>query len=129
MNTKDGKRDSAAVAFLRPALERPNLMTNAQVTKVEMEGNRATGVTYTTRSQPPAKLLSGGTISSPHILLSGIGDPGCPTISKSSTLTGVGPARQFTGACHLRGRRTSADQPCGDTTARPAFMRSDPRLR
>ncbi|MEM9708475.1 MAG: GMC family oxidoreductase N-terminal domain-containing protein [Pseudomonadota bacterium] len=84
MNTKDGKRHSSAVAFLRPALERPNLslLTNAQVAKVELEGTRATGVTYIqageTRSVKATRevILSGGTIASPHILmLSGIGDP------------------------------------------------------
>lgn len=84
MNTKDGQRHSSAVAFLRPALERPNLslLTNAQVQNVELDGDRATGVTYTqageTRTVTAARevILSGGTISSPHILMvSGIGDP------------------------------------------------------
>ena len=48
MNTKDGKRHSSAVAFLRPALERSNLslLTNARVKNVDLDGKRATGVTY-----------------------------------------------------------------------------------
>jgi choline dehydrogenase len=84
MNTKDGQRHSSAVAFLRPALERSNLslLTNSQVAKVEMDGKKATGITYVqsgeTRTVKAKRevILAGGTISSPHILmLSGIGDP------------------------------------------------------
>lgn len=82
LNTKDGKRHSTAVAFLRPALERKNLtlITNARVHRVEIEGNRATGVTYmqadTLHTVKAAKevLVCGGAIESPRILLlSGIG--------------------------------------------------------
>jgi len=84
MNTKNGERHSGAVAFLRPALERSNLslLTNAQVTAVELDGGKATGVSYIqdgetrTVTANSEVVLSGGTISSPHILmLSGIGDP------------------------------------------------------
>ncbi len=83
MNTKDGKRHSSAVAFLRPALERPNLslLTNARVAKVNMDGKTATGVTYVQEDEERVVtatrevILSGGTIESPKILmLSGIGE-------------------------------------------------------
>jgi len=83
MNTKDGKRHSSAVAFLRPALERPNLslLTNARVKNVELDGKRVTGVTYVqegeTRTVTATRevILSGGTIESPKMLmLSGIGE-------------------------------------------------------
>ena len=83
MNTKDGKRHSSAVAFLRPALERPNLslLTNARVAKVNMDGKTATGVTYMQEGEERVVtatrevILSGGTIESPKILmLSGIGE-------------------------------------------------------
>ena len=83
MNTKDGKRHSSAVAFLRPALERPNLslLTNARVAKVNMDGKTATGVTYVQEGEERVVtatrevILSGGTIESPKILmLSGIGE-------------------------------------------------------
>ncbi|MEM9341584.1 MAG: GMC family oxidoreductase N-terminal domain-containing protein [Pseudomonadota bacterium] len=83
MNTKDGKRHSSAVAFLRPALERPNLslLTNARVAKVNLDGKTATGVTYVQEGEERVVtatqevILSGGTIESPKILmLSGIGE-------------------------------------------------------
>lgn len=83
MNTKDGKRHSSAVAFLRPALERSNLslLTNARVKKVNIDGKTATGVTYLQEGEDRTVtanrevILSGGTIESPKMLmLSGIGD-------------------------------------------------------
>lgn len=82
LNTKDGKRASTAVAFLRPALERPNLslITNARVHKVNLDGKKCTGVTYEqagkqhTVKANKETLLSGGAIESPRVLmLSGIG--------------------------------------------------------
>ena len=41
-------RDSAATAFLHPALQRPNLtlLTKAQVTEITFQGQRASGVRY-----------------------------------------------------------------------------------
>lgn len=83
LTTKDGARASTAVAFLRPALERPNLtlITNARVAKVNFDGKRAIGVDYVqsgeTKSIKSNKevILSGGTLESPKILmLSGVGD-------------------------------------------------------
>ncbi|MCU1681587.1 MAG: alkJ [Amycolatopsis sp.] len=79
---KKGARWSTADAYLRPALSRPNLTvrTNAQATRVVLEGNRAVGVSYlqngveqTARAESEV-LLSGGAINSPQLLLlSGIG--------------------------------------------------------
>src|SRR5262245_32176428 len=45
---KDGMRWSTASAFLRPALERPNLevVTNALVTRIRFSGRRAIGIEY-----------------------------------------------------------------------------------
>jgi choline dehydrogenase len=83
MNTKNGLRHSGAVAFLRPALERPNLslLTNAQVKNLTMEGTSVTGVTFVqageehTVTSTREVILSGGTIESPRILMmSGIGE-------------------------------------------------------
>ncbi len=77
-----GKRDSAARAFLRPAVRRGNveLRTKVHVTRVVMEGNRATGVEYshlgrTVRVHAAKEVvLSGGVFNSPQLLmLSGIG--------------------------------------------------------
>jgi len=77
-----GVRCSTALAFLQPALARPNLTveTNAHVTRVEVENGRAVGVSYRRNGQAQLAragrevILSGGAIGSPHmLLLSGIG--------------------------------------------------------
>jgi len=81
MTIRDGRRNSAARAFLRPALKRRNvaLRTNAQVTRVLLEGRRAVGVEYrwkgrTLRAMAGEVILAGGAINSPQLLmLSGIG--------------------------------------------------------
>ena len=48
VNQRGGRRESAATAFLGPALSRPNLVveTGATVTQVLFEGTRARGVAY-----------------------------------------------------------------------------------
>jgi 4-pyridoxate dehydrogenase len=81
---RDGRRCSAAIAYLRPAMERPNLTveTGALVSRILIEGHRAVGVEYrsggntiTVRAHREV-LLAGGVINSPQVLmLSGIGDP------------------------------------------------------
>ncbi len=80
---KGGRRWSAADAFLRPAMKRPNVqvVTHAQVLRLELEGTKVVGVRY--RDKRGAEhvahadrevLLSAGAINSPQILmLSGIG--------------------------------------------------------
>jgi choline dehydrogenase len=77
-----GRRCSAADAYLRPAMTRPNLevQTDALVTKVVVEGGRAAGVRYLLRGNEETAyaqgevILSAGAIGSPHLLmLSGIG--------------------------------------------------------
>jgi 4-pyridoxate dehydrogenase len=81
---RDGHRCSAAVAYLRPALTRPNVKveTNALATKILFEGHRAVGVEYLKGNELCAAraerevILAGGVINSPQLLmLSGIGDP------------------------------------------------------
>jgi len=84
MTIRGGRRNSAARAFLRPALKRPNvaLRTGAQVTRVLFEGRRAVGVEYrwkgqTLRAMAGEVILAGGAINSPQLLmLSGIGAGG-----------------------------------------------------
>ena len=80
--TRKGRRCSAAVAHLRPALRRSNvtLCTGALVRRVEFSGNRAVGVTISHRGETfmaeaeHEVILSGGAINSPQLLmLSGIG--------------------------------------------------------
>ena len=79
---KNGRRCSAAIAHLKPALARGNitLITRAQVLKLDIKGNSVSGVTFQhkgkIRSVKANKevILSGGAINSPHLLmLSGIG--------------------------------------------------------
>ena len=81
---RDGRRWSAADAFLRPALKRPNLRveTGAHATRVLFSGNKAIGVEYIQggirriANAGREVILAGGVINSPHLLmLSGIGDP------------------------------------------------------
>ena len=84
---KDGRRCSTATAFLRPAMERPNLTieTHAMVTRLLFEGARVVGVAYTQNGEAKEVnadnevILSGGAINSPQLLL----------------LSGVGPAAQL----------------------------------
>ena len=78
----NGRRVSQATAFLRPALNRPNLtvITDAPVARVTIEGGRATGVELATQGGRKIAarrevVLSAGAIGSPQILmLSGVGD-------------------------------------------------------
>ena len=84
LTTKNGRRCSAAAAYLKPIRGRENLriITNAQVTKVNTKDKRAVSVSYTdkggTLQTVTARreiVLSGGAINSPQLLmLSGIGD-------------------------------------------------------
>jgi len=79
---RNGERCSAAKAYLAPALGRPNLevITGARVTRILLDGRRASGVEYlrggsrhtiTVRGEV---LLSAGALQSPQILMtSGIG--------------------------------------------------------
>ncbi|GGN61300.1 GMC oxidoreductase [Novosphingobium indicum] len=79
-----GRRQSAAVAFLRPAMKRPNLtvITGATTDRVVFAGKRASGVEFLkdgARQQIDARrevLICAGAIGSPAILeRSGVGDP------------------------------------------------------
>ena len=96
---KDGRRWSAADAYLHPADGRPNLtvQTDALATSVVVEGGRAVGVRYLHRGAEHVAraeaevILSGGAVNSPQLLM----------------LSGIGPAD------HLRehGIRVVADSP------------------
>jgi 4-pyridoxate dehydrogenase len=99
---RDGRRCSAAVAYLRPPLARPNLgvKVKALATRILFESHRAVGVEYrkggerhTARAEREV-ILAGGVINSPQLLmLSGIGDPEtlrAQEIPVTAPLTGVG---------------------------------------
>ena len=82
MTVKDGVRWSTANAYLKPALERPNLevITGALGQRILLEAKRASGVEFIrdgnkqTLSAKREVILSAGPIASPHLLqLSGIG--------------------------------------------------------
>jgi choline dehydrogenase len=83
VNQRGGVRWSTAMAFLRPAMSRPNLtvLTGAETGQLEVTGTRVTGVRY--RHKGTDKLarasaeviLAAGAINSPKLLEhSGIGD-------------------------------------------------------
>lgn len=84
MTIRNGRRCSAAVAYLRPAMRRPNLtiLTKALARRIVFEGDRAVGIEYSRSGRTSVAyagqevLLAGGVINSPQLLmLSGIGDP------------------------------------------------------
>jgi choline dehydrogenase len=79
----DGTRVSAARAFLRPALSRPNLtlLVNTNVVKLNFKGTRCVGVRLMTDgavkdiAADKEVILAAGTINSPKLLmLSGVGE-------------------------------------------------------
>ena len=81
-NIHDGRRLSAARAYLHPVMNRPNLevQTRAFVTRILFDGTRAVGVEYThgrgvARAMAGEVILCGGAINSPQLLqLSGVGN-------------------------------------------------------
>ena len=82
LNIVDDKRQSAAGAYLAPALDRPNLtvVTDAMVHKLRVERGRCTGVDYRvgeemfTAVSAAETILTAGTVGSAQLLLlSGIG--------------------------------------------------------
>jgi choline dehydrogenase len=80
-----GRRISAATAFLKPAMKRPNVSvrTHAHATEIVFDGKRAAGVRYAKGGRGGAivevrarkeVILSGGAYNSPQLLqLSGVG--------------------------------------------------------
>jgi len=96
---RDAKRCSAAVAYLRPVMDRPNLtvVTNAHVAQLISAGSRISGVKYRHKGAEISALasaeviLSAGAINSPQLLL----------------LSGIGPAAEL--AAH--GIKVVADVP------------------
>jgi choline dehydrogenase len=104
--TRNGKRCSTAVGYLRPAMSRPNLrvVTNALTEKITFDGKRAIGVVFRldgeTRTARAARdvIVCGGAVNSPQLLmLSGIGPAaqlsalGIPVVQE---LAGVGHSLQ-----------------------------------
>ena len=98
---RNGRRSSTANAYLKPARKRPNLrvVTGAHVTRLLMNGTRATGIEYVkdtfVERETAARevILAAGTFATPQLLM----------------LSGIGPA------AHLRelGIDVRADLPVG----------------
>jgi choline dehydrogenase len=114
--TRNGKRCSTAVGYLRPAMQRANLnvVTGALTEKILFEGRRAVGVTFRrhgelcTARAAREVILCGGAVNSPQLLmLSGIGPQeqlaefGVPVVHH---LPGVGQSLQdhYSAAIKLR---------------------------
>lgn len=135
-NILDGKRHSAADAFLAPALARPNLevRSSCQATKLLIEGTRAVAVEYRRDGKPERAraareiMLCGGVIDTPKLLmLSGIGPAdhlkslGVPVIAD---VAGVG--RNFQDHLKLSIRWNGKVELAGSTVTAGMFVRSDP---
>ena len=82
LTTRNGRRCSTAVAYLHPAMHRPNLKveTGALATRVLLEGRRASGIEYRREGERHSAraraevILAAGSVASPQLLeLSGIG--------------------------------------------------------
>ena len=116
--TRNGRRCSTAVGYLRPAMKRPNLqvVTNALSERILFDGTRAIGVEYrrdgvtTTVRAAREVILCGGAINSPQLLmLSGVGPQahlaqlGIPVVHH---LAGVGQSLQdhYSAPIKLRSR-------------------------
>jgi len=103
--TRNGRRWSAARAYLRPALSRPGLttQTGALVHRILLDKGRAVGVSYSVGGRPTQAwaeaevIISGGAINSPQILLlSGIG------AADDLRAAGIGPVHDLPGVgAHL----------------------------
>ncbi len=80
--TRNARRCSAAVAYLKPVKDRPNLTieTGCLVERIDFQGTRATGVTYSHGASSKVAtadsevIVTSGAIGSPKIMmLSGVG--------------------------------------------------------
>ncbi len=98
MTAKNGKRHSAAVAYLHPAMNRPNLQVElrAMTTKILFEGKKAVGIEFMQNGEKRKVMvareviLAAGSVESPKLLeISGIGqgallqELGVPVIHES----------------------------------------------
>jgi choline dehydrogenase-like flavoprotein len=87
ITARDGRRSSAAVAYIHPALNRPNLNlhTGVRVTRILIENGRATGVEFVRNGKIEQMkadrevIISAGALNTPKLLM----------------LSGVGPAQEL----------------------------------
>ena len=128
VTTFKGRRNSAARAFLYPAMKRGQVetITNAHVTRVLFDGKRASGVEYMmggeTRTATARRevILAGGAVNTPQILqLSGIG-PGA--LLQSLGIAVVHPTPMSGGTCRTTSASTTPTvraSPASTTCCRP----------
>ncbi|KIT15704.1 GMC family oxidoreductase [Jannaschia aquimarina] len=101
LTARNGRRCSAAVAFLKPARNRPNLriVTNAPAARLTFEGRRCTGLSVRGKGGRECRvraraevILSAGAIGSPQILA-------CSGIGRADDLraAGIDPRRDLPG--------------------------------
>ncbi|MCY1164221.1 MAG: choline dehydrogenase [Pseudomonadota bacterium] len=102
MSIRKGARCSTSVAYLRPAMHRPNLTVKVKIlaSRVLLNAGKASGIEYMEDGQLKTVhavrevLLCGGVINTPQLLmLSGIGDPdqlAAQGIKTQVALKGVG---------------------------------------
>jgi choline dehydrogenase len=135
----DGKRQSPATAYLRPAIGRPNLVveTQAVVDRLILDRDVCTGVEYRRDDQPRRAfaneiVLCAGAIDSPRLLLaSGVGPADelrALGIDVAADLPGVG--HNLQDHVLLAGIRYHADKPLpppsGNMAEATLFMKTDP---
>lgn len=134
----DGRRQSPATAYLRPAMHRPNLTveTGAIVQRLLFDGRRCSGVSYHREGKPRQALagevvMCAGAIDSPRLLmLSGIGaaaDLQDLDIDVVMDLPGVG--QNLQDHVLLGGIRYHADRPLsppsGNMAESTIFLKTD----
>ena len=137
---RDGRRVSAADAYLDPVLGRPNLdvVTAALVERVVVSRGRATGVeVWSTAERRVLRartvVLAAGAVASPLILMrSGIGPPtsshvtgwparwSCPRWGATCTTTSWRPATSTVPGAPCRPRACSTPSRCSTSTTRAA---------
>ena len=125
---KDGRRHSAAKAYLEPVRRRPNLhvVTHAFARKLILDGKRVVGVRYDvkgveTEARAGAEvLLTAGAVQSPQLLeVSGIGAPevlGEHGITVQHQLPGVGENYRDHYAARIAWRVNQKNMSLNDTT-------------
>ena len=133
-NILDGKRHSAADAFLAPVLSRPNLEVRSlcQATRLLVEAGRVVGIEYLRDGKPEQAratrevIVSSGVVDSPKLLmLSGIGPAdqlktlGIPVVAD---VPGVG--RNFQDHLKLSVRWNGKTELPGSTVTAGMFTRS-----
>lgn len=120
----EGRRETTATAYLRPAMARPNLtvVTDALVLELDIRAGRCRGLRYAAADGTHAvsageTVLAAGAIGSPHLLLrSGIGaaaDLERAGVTPVHELPGVGRALQD--HTLLAGIRYRPELPLGET--------------